>query len=110
MKDAVENKEEYLKLAMEIYEQCMLLNPERYANKTKEQMKVEKLSIENKISKFPLKIAKKMVELALKKSKEENLTFNIDLVISRYVCAEYLVRNNMESFDELWDNPDDVVI
>lgn len=109
-KEVSNDKDSYSKVAMEIYAYCMSLNPLRYNKKTKEEMKVEKLAIEHSISNIPLKIVKKMVELAVKKAQEEHCTFNIDLVLGRYVCAKYLVRNNMESFDELWTNLDDVEI
>lgn len=114
-KDIYLPNEDYSKIATQIYTYCVAFTPAIYKKKKPDEMKLEIMAIERAICEIPIKIVNKMIELAInkyktEKIKDQKLVFNIDFILGRYACAEYLVRNNMESFDEEFDDIDDFEI
>lgn len=121
MNEIMESKDKYLvtentlQLTQQIYAYCVAMTPQVFKKKTKDEMKIEMAVIENSIKEIPPAIVKKMCELAINKynkEKQQNpkLIFDISYILEQYVGAEYLVRNDLDDFESVFDNLDDVEI
>lgn len=98
----------HTKIASTIYAYCSTITPAFYVNKSVEQMKTEIRSIEFLTQNIPVNVLNKMCELAvknypIKKSQNNNLIFDIHYIMCFYENAEYLIRNHLNSFEEMFD-------